>query len=95
MRRITRCPSCGSTKVRHVIRDWTSVYKGQRIRPQVSRLTSARIVERRSLTLTPCARFRPTGPPCQVSWRLPERLADADDQRRARPAAVARSRRCA
>lgn len=30
MRRITQCRSCGSKNVRRVVRDWTSVYKGQR-----------------------------------------------------------------
>lgn len=29
MRRITRCPSCGSNRVKRVVRNWTSVYKGQ------------------------------------------------------------------
>ncbi len=29
MRSITRCPTCGSKRVRRVVRTWTSVYKGQ------------------------------------------------------------------
>jgi YgiT-type zinc finger domain-containing protein len=29
MLKLTKCPTCGSRKIRRVTRDWTGVYRGQ------------------------------------------------------------------
>ena len=71
MKKIAKCPSCGSVKIKPVRRKWSGEYRGQTYTVETSEiLTNVPTAKSKSMTPRPCGSSRPTRPLLQEPSRV-------------------------